>query len=246
MHPRVVQQDKRREVEFFDQHAAADEYNVFSEASNRRLLRACLDAAALRPPGVIADLGCGSGVFTSLLTKAGFTATGVDLSPRMVELARKLHRGSIFTEGDVESLPFEDETFDGVLLSGLLHHLPDPTACIREVRRILKPGGRFASFDPNRLNPFMYLYRDRSSPFYSPKGVTPNERPVLAKELARRFRAQSFEVRTEYLSNLHYRYVASATMRRLLPVYNWLDTIAFALPVARPFRAFVILAGTKT
>jgi ubiquinone/menaquinone biosynthesis C-methylase UbiE len=245
MRPRVVQQDKQREVQFFDDHAAADEYNVFSDATNRRLLRACLDAAGMRPPEAIADLGCGSGVFTSLLAKAGFTATGVDLSPRMIELARKLHPGSTFLEGDVESLPFEDETFDDVLLSGILHHLPDPTACIREVRRILKPGGRFASFDPNRLNPFMYLYRDRSSPFYSPKGVTPNERPVLAKELVRLFRAQSFDVHAEYLSNLHYRYVASATMRRLLPLYNWFDTIAFALPVTRPLRAFVILAGTK-
>lgn len=240
-----MQQDKQREVEFFDQHAAADEYNVFSDASNRRLIRACLDAAALRPPGVMADLGCGSGVFTSLLTDAGFTATGVDLSPRMIELARTRYPGSKFIHGDVESLPFEDGSFDGVLLSGLLHHLPDPTACIREVRRILKPGGRFAAFDPNRMNPFMYLYRDRSSPFYSSKGVTPNERPVLAPQLARRFRDEGFEVRTEYLSNLHYRYVASATMRHLLPVYNWIDTIAFALPVTRRFRAFVITAGAK-
>ena len=56
---------------------------------------------------------------------------------------------------------------------------------------MLRPGGRFVAFDPNRMNPFMCLYRDRSSPFYSPVGVTENERPVLAKA----GRAQCFATR---------------------------------------------------
>ena len=46
-------------------------------------------------------------------------------------------------------------------------------------------GRPFVAFDPNRMNPFMYLYRDRSSPLYSPVGVTPNQRPVLAREIFR-------------------------------------------------------------
>ncbi len=46
---------------------------------------------------------------------------------------------------------------------------------------MLRPGGRFVAFDPNRMNPFMWLYRDRASPFYSSVGVTENERPVLAE-----------------------------------------------------------------
>ena len=89
-----------------------------------------------------------------------------------------------FLEGDAEHLPFPSSSLDGVLLSGLVHHLPDPSRCAAEVFRVLKPGGAFVAFDPNRMNPFMYLYRDRSSPFYSSVGVTENERPVLAQQVA--------------------------------------------------------------
>lgn len=246
---RTMGQNKAKEIEFFDQHAQVDEYNVFSSASNELLISTCLQLGGLRPPAKIADLGCGSGIFTSILAEKSFDVTGVDISPGMIETAKKTypkekHRTS-FAVGDVEALDFADATFDGVLLSGLLHHLPDPTACVREVHRILKPGGVFMAFDPNRMNPFMYLYRDRSSPFYSSKGVTENERPVRAKQLAQTFGALGFEVKTDYLSNLQYQYIASRPMRVLLPVYNFIDSAVFSLPFLRPMRAFVITTGRK-
>ena len=74
---------------------------------------------------------------------------------------------------------------------------------------MLKPGGRFVAFDPNRMNPFMWLYRDRASPFYSSVGVTENERPILAWRVAEMFHDESFRVQTDYLAGLAYRYVAS-------------------------------------
>ena len=132
-----------------------------------------------------------------------------------------------------------------MLLSGLVHHLPDPTRCAREVYRVLRPGGRFAAFDPNRRNPFMYLHRDRSSPFYSSKGVTENERPVLAKEIANAFATAGFQVGTEYLSGLSYRYVASPVTRVLLPVYNAIDDIIFKPKFMAPLSAFVFTFGEK-
>ena len=65
---------------------------------------------------------------------------------------------------------------------------------------MLRPGGRFVAFDPNRMNPFMWLYRDRSSPFYSPVGVTQNERPVLAPRRSRQRSApRDSRSQTEYL-----------------------------------------------
>ena len=110
---------------------------------------------------------------------------------------------------------------------------------------MLRPGGRFVAFDPNRMNPFMYLYRDRSSPFYSPVGVTENERPVLAHETAATFRAAGFSVQTEYQSTLRYRYIASSRMRWLLPVYNAIDSVLFAPNFMRAFRPFVLTIGEK-
>ena len=148
-------------------------------------------------------------------------------------------------EGDVEHLPFPTASLNGVLLSGIVHHLPDPSACAAEVYRVLRPGGRFVAFDPNRLNPFRWLYRDRNSPFYSSVGVTPNERPVLAHSIAATFRAAGFSVQTDYLSNLRYRYVASSRVRWLLPVYNAIDAALFAPPFMRPLRSFVLTSGEK-
>lgn len=126
-----------------------------------------------------------------------------------------------------------------------MHHLPDPRRCAAEVFRVLKHGGSFVAFDPNRKNPFMYLYRDRSSPLYSAVGVTENERPVLASQTAAVFTQCGFRVGTDYISDLNYRYLASAKLRWLLPAYNAIDRVLFAPDVMRPFRSFVLTYGEK-
>lgn len=241
----VSSQDKAKEIAFFDGHAAVDDYDVFTPESNARLLQACLRHLALERGARIADLGCGSGVFSTLLNQAGYDCVGLDISPRLVALARGKYPAVTFVEGDVEHLPFLSGSFDGVLLSGIVHHLPDPAQCAAEVFRVLRPGGRFVAFDPNRRNPFMWLYRDRASPFYSSVGVTENERPILAHETAAIFREAGFVTGVDYLSNLQYRYVASPKVRWLLPVYNVIESTVFSLPFMRPFSSFVLTFGEK-
>jgi len=238
-------QHKEKEKEFFAWHAAKGEYDVFDEPTNRKLVRECLNLAGLRPPARVADLGCGSGAFTRALQGEGFDSFGLDLSQALLSAGRRRYPETAFITGDVEFLPLRSESLDAVLLSGILHHLPEPAACAREMQRVLKPRGVFMSFDPNRLNPCMWLYRDKSSPFYSPKGVTENERPVLAQDLVALFSGLGFEVKVGYLSGLSYRYVASALLRLALPVYNLLDAWLFRPEFMRRRRAFVLLAGTK-
>ena len=238
-------QDKQKEIAFFDRHATTDAYDVFTPESNRRIIAAFTRLSALPPGARVVDLGCGSGTFTQQLRQAGYSAVGLDISPKLIALGRVKHPDLELIEGDVEGLPFGPESFDGVLLSGLVHHLPDPSRCAAEVFRVLRPGGRFVAFDPNRMNPMMWLYRDRSSPFYSSVGVTENERPVLAREVAGVFRKAGFTAGTDYLSGLSYRYVASGWARSLLPVYNVIDRIAFGPKLMMPLRAFVLTYGTK-
>ncbi len=239
------QQDKQKEIAFFDAHAAADAYDVFTPESNLRLISTCMQLARLKPGARVADLGCGSGVFTDLLHRMGYNAVGLDLSPKLISLGQAKYPDVEFLEGDVERLPFETASLDGVLLSGIVHHLPDPSRCAAEVFRVLKPGGAFVAFDPNRMNPFMYLYRDRSSPFYSSVGVTENERPVLARQIAGVFRQSGFKVGTDFISDLSYRYLASGRLRWLLPAYNTLDRILFAPSLMKPLRSFVLTYGEK-
>lgn len=238
-------QDKSKEVAFFDAHADSDEYDVFTPEANDRLISAFKRLSGLPAGARVADLGCGSGVFTELLRRAGYKSVGLDISPKLVALGRRKYPGLELIEGDAENLPFETASLDGVLLSGLVHHFPDPRRLAAEVQRVLRPGGRFVAFDPNRMNPFMWLYRDRSSPFYSSVGVTENERPVLARRVAGIFRDAGFHVQSDFLAGLAYRYVASRRTRVLLPVYNFIDNVLFNLAVLKPFRPFVLTSGEK-
>jgi ubiquinone/menaquinone biosynthesis C-methylase UbiE len=242
----MATQDKQKEIAFFDGHAAADDYDVFAPEASARLVEAFVRLTGLKPGARVADLGCGSGAFTALLARAGYVCVGLDISPQLVAVGRRKHPEIAFVEGDIERLPFADAGFDGVLLSGVVHHFPDPSPCAAEVFRVLRPHGRFLAFDPNRMNPFMWLYRDRTSPFYSPVGVTENERPVLAGEVAAVFARAGFSVSSHYLAGLAYRYVASSRVRLVLPIYNFIDAAVFGLSFMERLRPFVLTAGVKS
>lgn len=107
------------------------------------------------------DVGCGPGQFTVRGAEALPDAQvwGVDLAPTMIELARghaaaspaaaRLH----FEVADVAHLPFPDAHFDAVLSSGSIKHWPDPVAGLREIHRVLMPGGRAFVIEMNRLAP---------------------------------------------------------------------------------------------
>ena len=95
------------------------------------------------------ELGCGTGFFLLNLKQAGVLDEGhvTDLSPGMVEVAVRNAQGLGFAvEGrvaDAESIPYADDTFDLVVGHAVLHHIPDLDLAMREVMRVLKPGGRF-------------------------------------------------------------------------------------------------------
>ncbi|MGN6330091.1 MAG: class I SAM-dependent methyltransferase [Motilibacteraceae bacterium] len=110
------------------------------------------------PYGRALELGCGTGFFLLNLKQAGVLDEGhvTDLSPGMVEVAQRNARGLGFeVEGrvaDAERIPYDDETFDLVVGHAVLHHIPDVELALREVLRVLKPGGRFVfAGEPSRI-----------------------------------------------------------------------------------------------
>ena len=173
-------QDKKAEMEFFDQFSDRG-YDVFDSESKNRIVTECMNVLSsfvkIKNGMLIADFGCGSGVFTDILREKGFNTIGLDLSRKILSAGRRKFPGMNFVNGDVERLPFASSSLDLVLFSGMLHHLPEKTLCASEAYRVLKPGGAFVAFDPNKLNPFMWIYRDKSSPLHSDKGVSVNESP---------------------------------------------------------------------
>ncbi|HSZ15146.1 MAG TPA: class I SAM-dependent methyltransferase [Solirubrobacteraceae bacterium] len=93
----------------------------------------------------VLDVGCGQGIDLIEYAGAGARATGIDLTPRHVELARRHLQAMALTatvvQGDAERLPFEDSSFDVVSSNGVLHHTPDMGAALSEIHRVLRPGG---------------------------------------------------------------------------------------------------------
>jgi ubiquinone/menaquinone biosynthesis C-methylase UbiE len=91
----------------------------------------------------VLDVGCGTGSLALVLAEQGHTVTGVDLSPNMVELARrKLAGRATILLGDAAVPPVGDRRFDVVLCRHLLWALPDPAAALRRWTGLLRPGGQ--------------------------------------------------------------------------------------------------------
>lgn len=94
----------------------------------------------------VLEIGCGLGTDGARFAQAGADYTGVDLTQAAIELARRrfelFELPGKFQTADAEALEFDDNTFDVVYSHGVLHHTPDTAQAIREIHRVLRPGGR--------------------------------------------------------------------------------------------------------
>lgn len=109
----------------------------------------------LAPGETVLDLGSGAGtdsLVAAQMVAPGGTVTGIDMTPEMVAKARgaaaQMGLGNVeFLEGEVERLPFPDETFDVVISNGVIDLVPDKDAVFAEVARVLRPAGRIQVAD---------------------------------------------------------------------------------------------------
>ena len=103
------------------------------------------------------DCGCAQGYYAAALAERGAsTVVGVDAIERLVAYAdEQPHPPTVtFQVASAEHLPFADDSFDGVLMNEVLEHVADEEATLRELARVLRPGGHLALFSPNRWFPF--------------------------------------------------------------------------------------------
>ncbi len=94
------------------------------------------------PGGRVLDVGAGYGFFLAALEKAGYEASGIEVSAHAVEQARRRTRGQIVEQGAEEPFPFPDGHFDAVTLLDVIEHLKDYAVTLESCRRCLKPGGK--------------------------------------------------------------------------------------------------------
>ena len=137
-----------------DPVAVAEQYATESNLEARRSLyvdaegpdprELALAAVAETTPGRVLEVGGGPGELSARIAdELGAEVTMLDVSPRMVELARE--RGVDATVGDVQQLPFDDGSFDCAVAAWMLFHVPDLDRGLAELARVLRPGGRLVA-----------------------------------------------------------------------------------------------------
>lgn len=103
-----------------------------------------LALAETAPGARVLDLCCGTGRAAGAAAALGARAEGVDISPAMIDAARRAFPAAAFDVGDAEAIPREDGRYDAVICAFGLMHVGDPAAMLGEMARVLKPGGRVA------------------------------------------------------------------------------------------------------
>ena len=113
------------------------------------------------------DVGCGTGPMIELLASEFPSRhyTGLDLTPRMIEVASaKDIESARFVVGDAEDLPFDDASFDVVICANSFHHYPNPQAFFNEVARVLRPDGKLVLRDYTAPAPILWLMNHTEMP----------------------------------------------------------------------------------
>jgi SAM-dependent methyltransferase len=161
-----------------DNRHAADKYYDTARSS-----QALYDTAIRRiEPGQAAlEYGCGQGSAAFDLAQRGVGVVGIDISPVAISQAikRAAKQGissARFEVMNAEKLEFDDDSFDLVCGSGILHHL-DLEAALAEIARVLRPDGHAVFFEPMGHNPLIKLYRR-----FTPSMRTPDEHPLLMSD----------------------------------------------------------------
>ncbi len=149
-HPAVIPTDVRAEVLFEPlgptYERASTLLSLGLEAGWRRRL---IERAAPRERDLYLDVATGTGLVARALRGRGCRVVGVDLTPAMVGSAGRSD-GIAFVLGRAERLPFPDASFDGLTVTYLLRYVDDPVATVRELARVVRPGGRIAMLEFGR------------------------------------------------------------------------------------------------
>jgi ubiquinone/menaquinone biosynthesis C-methylase UbiE/DNA-binding transcriptional ArsR family regulator len=144
----VLAKRRTRSQEFFS--SAAGQWDRFRDDLFGDRFHLAALAALADPQWVVGDLGCGTGLVSAALAPFVARVVAVDASPEMLQAARA-RVGSAdnvdLRRGDLEALPIDDERLDVATLMLVLHHVPDPAVALKEVARVLKPGGRLLLVD---------------------------------------------------------------------------------------------------
>lgn len=194
-------------------------YDAFVGRWSRRLAPGLVAWAGVPPGARVLDVGCGTGALTeALLATRPSSLVGVDLSPAFVEEARRRHgaAGARFEVADAREIPLPDASVDVAASALVLNFVPEPPRMLREMRRVLAPGGALAVYVWDYAEGGMEMLRR----FWDAAvALDPRAAPL---DEARRFA----------------HVCAEAPLRRLVEEAGFLDVRTRALVLPTPFAGF--------
>ena len=188
------------------------------------------------------ELGCGTGVFTAKFSHRGLQLVATDISSDLLRVAQErvqtLEDVSLVL-ADVETLPFPDRTFDALIGSSILHHLPMPSS-LHEMYRILRHGGTMAFAEPNMFNPQILV--QKNIPWVKRwLGDTPDETAFVRWQFARMLHQVGFEqVQVAPHDFLHPR-----TPSAIVPVVQRLGHVLERLPLLREIAGSLLITARR-
>ena len=234
-----------REIEhgrFLAEHGAGEIWNWEGPAGKQRWTRRVkMLSNHLRTGMSVLELGCGTGYFTGELARSGADIVAVDVSPELLEIA-KVDCAVANVRYEIQNawaMSYPDAHFDSVVGSSVLHHLEIQEA-LREIYRVLKPGGTIYFTEPNMLNPQIAI--QKNIPWVKRKlGDSADETAFFRWPLRRLLQQTGFrDVRIEPFDFLH--------PRTPLPVVNQLNALGRFLenvPVISEFAGSLYIRAVK-
>ena len=197
----------------------------------------------------VVDFGCGSGANTALLANRGAHVWGIDISEDLLRLAQRRLEVSgragqaTFIAGSAHDMPFPDASIDVVFGIAILHHL-DLDLVSREVRRVLKPGGRAIFQEPVRNSAVVRVVRSLI-PYRAPD-ISPYERPLTDAELTRFSSGFSqSSVRAFALPHVQVGQVLPVMKNHWRKLYAWDRTLLQQAPWLARYASIRVITLTK-
>ncbi|HEX4567727.1 MAG TPA: class I SAM-dependent methyltransferase [Vicinamibacterales bacterium] len=197
----------------------------------------------------VVDFGCGSGANTALLAGRGAHVWGIDISEDLLRLGQRRLAvsgradGATFIAGSAHDMPFPDDSIDLVFGIAILHHL-DLELVSREVRRVLKPGGRAIFQEPVRNSAVIRFLRSLI-PYRAPD-ISPYERPLTDAELKRFASGFSrYSVRAFALPHVQVGQVAPVLKSHWRTWYAWDLELLYRAPWLARYASIRVISLTK-
>lgn len=128
---------------------SGESYNLTRQA-DPEIVEKLVGILGPKPFGLYLDLGCGTGNYTSALSKEGLNIIGIDPSPEMLKIAKSKYPQIQWQLGSSEEIPLEDASVDGVLVTLSIHHWSNLSTGFQEMNRVVRPGGKCVIFTSDK------------------------------------------------------------------------------------------------